>query len=70
MSGVNKVILVGHVGKDPELKLLNGGTAESKIKATFHTWGTVLFDNHVITDLADRTMAGSSLAYQNEGKRQ
>ncbi|HTK21781.1 MAG TPA: single-stranded DNA-binding protein [Mucilaginibacter sp.] len=25
MSGVNKVILVGHIGKDPEFKLLDGG---------------------------------------------
>ncbi len=27
MSGVNKVILVGHVGKDPEVKYLEGGVA-------------------------------------------
>lgn len=25
MSGVNKAILVGHIGKDPEFKLLDGG---------------------------------------------
>jgi len=25
MSGVNNAILVGHVGKDPEFKLLDGG---------------------------------------------
>jgi single-strand DNA-binding protein len=25
MSGVNKVILVGHIGKDPEFRLLDGG---------------------------------------------
>jgi single-strand DNA-binding protein len=30
MSGVNKVILVGHVGKDPEVKYLEGGTAMAK----------------------------------------
>lgn len=27
MSGVNKVILVGHLGKDPELRYLEGGVA-------------------------------------------
>src|SRR5260221_165644 len=30
MSGVNKVILVGHVGKDPEIKYLEGGVAVAK----------------------------------------
>src|SRR5437879_3306604 len=30
MSGVNKVILVGHVGKDPEVKYLEGGVAVAK----------------------------------------
>ena len=28
MSGVNKVILVGNLGKDPELKYLDGNTAK------------------------------------------
>ena len=27
MSGINKVILVGHVGKDPEVRYLDGGVA-------------------------------------------
>ncbi len=31
MSGVNKVILVGHLGKDPEIRHLEGGTAIAKI---------------------------------------
>jgi single-strand DNA-binding protein len=30
MSGVNKVILVGNVGKDPEVKYLEGGVAIAK----------------------------------------
>ena len=30
MSGVNKVILVGRVGKDPETKYLEGGVAVTK----------------------------------------
>ena len=30
MSGVNKVILVGNVGKDPEVKYLEGGVAVAK----------------------------------------
>ncbi len=30
MSGINKVILVGHVGKDPEVKYLDGGIAVAK----------------------------------------
>ncbi len=39
MSGVNKVILVGHVGKDPEVKYLEGGVAVAKFSlATTETY--------------------------------
>ncbi len=31
MSGVNRVILVGHVGKDPEVKYLDGGVAVARL---------------------------------------
>lgn len=30
MSGVNKVILIGHVGKDPEVRYLDGGVAVAR----------------------------------------
>jgi len=30
MNGINKVILVGHVGKDPEVRYLEGGVAVAK----------------------------------------
>ena len=30
MAGVNKVILVGNLGKDPEVRYLEGGTAVAK----------------------------------------
>ena len=30
MSGINKVILVGYVGKDPEVKYLEGGVATAR----------------------------------------
>ncbi|MCX6291126.1 MAG: single-stranded DNA-binding protein [Bacteroidetes bacterium] len=30
MSGINKVILVGHVGKDPEVRYLEGGVAVAR----------------------------------------
>ena len=30
MSGINKVILVGHLGKDPEVRYLEGGVAVAK----------------------------------------
>lgn len=30
MSGINKVILVGNVGKDPEVKYLDGGVAVAR----------------------------------------
>ncbi|HPD52533.1 MAG TPA: single-stranded DNA-binding protein, partial [Bacteroidia bacterium] len=30
MSGVNKVILVGNVGKDPEVRYLEGGVATAR----------------------------------------
>jgi single-strand DNA-binding protein len=39
MSGVNKVILVGNVGKDPEVKYLEGGVAVAKLPlATSETY--------------------------------
>ncbi|MFM2207527.1 MAG: hypothetical protein RL213_1502 [Bacteroidota bacterium] len=39
MSGVNKVILVGNVGKDPEVKYLEGGVAVAKFPlATTETY--------------------------------
>jgi single-strand DNA-binding protein len=39
MSGINKVILVGHVGKDPEVKYLEGGVAVAKFPlATSETY--------------------------------
>ena len=31
MSGVNKVILLGNLGKDPEVRYLEGGTAVAKL---------------------------------------
>ncbi len=31
MSGVNKVILIGHVGKDPEVRYLEGGVALARL---------------------------------------
>ena len=30
MSGINKVILVGYVGRDPEIRYLEGGVAVAK----------------------------------------
>lgn len=39
MSGVNKVILVGNVGKDPEVRYLEGGIAVAKFPlATSETY--------------------------------
>ncbi len=39
MSGINKVILVGHVGKDPEVRYLEGGVAVAKFSlATSETY--------------------------------
>lgn len=39
MSGVNKVILLGRLGKDPEVKFLdNGGSVCSMSLATRETW--------------------------------
>jgi single-strand DNA-binding protein len=31
MRGINRVILVGNLGKDPELKILDGGTPVAKM---------------------------------------
>jgi len=39
MAGVNKVIVVGNLGADPELKHTQGGTAVCKLSvATTRTW--------------------------------
>ena len=39
MSGVNKVILVGHVGRDPEVRFTQGGTAVASFSiATNEAW--------------------------------
>ena len=39
MSGVNKVILLGHLGKDPELRYLPNGTVVCNFSlATSETW--------------------------------
>lgn len=39
MSGINKVILIGHLGADPELRYLPDGTAVASIRmATSETW--------------------------------
>lgn len=39
MSGVNKVILVGRLGQDPEIKYTTGGQAVAKFSiATSETW--------------------------------
>ena len=39
-NGVNKVILVGRVGKDPELRFTTGGTGVAKFSmATAESWG-------------------------------
>ena len=39
MSGINKVILVGNVGKDPEVKYLDGGVAVARFPlATSETY--------------------------------
>lgn len=39
MSGINKVILIGHLGKDPETTHLNSGDAVTKFTlATSESW--------------------------------
>jgi single-strand DNA-binding protein len=39
MAGVNKVILVGNLGQDPELRYTTGGTAVCKLRiATSEKW--------------------------------
>ncbi|MFD2863689.1 single-stranded DNA-binding protein [Mucilaginibacter antarcticus] len=40
MSGINKVILVGHLGKDPEVRQLEGGVSVASFPlATSETFG-------------------------------
>ena len=40
MSGVNKVILVGHLGKDPEIRYFDGNVSVASFPlATSETYG-------------------------------
>ena len=54
MSGVNKVILIGNLGKDPEVRYLDNGVAvygknikEYSLKI-FNRWGDLLFESNDI----------------------
>ena len=39
MSGINKVILIGNLGKDPEIKIMNNGESVANFNiATSETW--------------------------------
>ena len=39
MAGVNKVILIGNLGADPELKTLSGGSVTCRLSvATSRSW--------------------------------
>ena len=38
-KGVNKVILIGNIGKDPEIKFTQGGSAVANVSlATSESW--------------------------------
>ena len=79
MSGINKVILVGHLGKDPEVRYLDGGvTVASFPLATSETYNKdgkkieqTEWHNIVLwrglADLAQNFLHKGSLAYI-EGK--
>ncbi len=83
MAGVNKVILVGHLGKDPEVRTLENGakvanfsmaTTESyKDKNTGERIDNTEWHNIVVwrglADVAERYLAKGSLVYI-EGKLQ
>ena len=82
MRGMNRVMLVGNLGKDPELKLLSDGTAVAKIQlATTDVyrgkdgavnantqWHTVVFWRS-LAELVGRYLRKGSLIYV-EGKIQ
>ena len=38
MNGINKVVLIGHVGKEPEIKPLKTGSVANIALATTETW--------------------------------
>ncbi|MEO5572215.1 MAG: single-stranded DNA-binding protein [Bacteroidia bacterium] len=80
MSGVNKVILVGYVGKDPEVRNLEGGAKVAKFSlATSETykkadgtkvdtteWHNIVLWKH-LADVAERFIRKGSFIYV-EGK--
>ena len=50
MASVNKVILIGNLGKDPETRYTAGGDAVTNIRIATSNWG--LFFDEVITNPA------------------
>ena len=76
MSGINKVILVGHLGKDPEVRYLEGGVSVASFPlATTETfkdrtgklvsqteWHTVVLWRG-LAELAQKYLHKSSLVY-------
>ena len=82
MVGVNKVILLGNLGKDPELRYMEGNIAKTRIslattevfrdkegkKAQHTEWHHVVFWRHVAENAAKLLKKGSRIYL--EGKLQ
>jgi len=78
MSGVNKVIIIGHVGRDPEVKTMqNGGKVVNMSIATSENWKdkssgerkektewhrVVIFNEH-LADIAEKYVRKGSKVY-------
>jgi len=66
MSGVNKVILVGNLGRDPELKYTNSGTPVCKLNlATSTTWTDKQGDRQEDTEWTRVTVWGKQAEHCN-----
>lgn len=79
MSGINKVILVGHLGKDPEYRHLEDGvavasfplatseiTSKDRKKIEFTEWHNIVLWR-ALADIAQQILAKGKLVYI-EGK--
>ena len=65
MSGINKVILVGHLGKDPEIRYLEGGVSVASFplatSETFNKDGKKVWFNWVTSMLPNGNYMGVGL---------
>src|SRR3954467_13834692 len=72
MSGINKVILVGHLGKDPEVRYLDGGVSVASFplatSETFNKDGRKVEQTEWHNIVMWRSLADVAAKYLQKGK--